>query len=200
MNNDPEENNTAEFSCRSAELIARQDSALLVVDAQEKLLAAIDEGDRIVWNAGRLARAARLLSVSISVSEQYPDRLGATAKPLADLAGDATAKRMFSCRECRNFFEQWQSDSVRQIVICGIETHVCVLQTALDLLAEGFSVFIVGDAVGSRANMDHHLALRRMETCGAIVTTTESVLFEWCETSTAAEFKQISALVREEFG
>ena len=199
MNNPSDENEATVFSPRSAELIAREDSALLIVDVQEKLLAAIDEGRQIVWNASRLARAAKQMDIPMFASEQYPERLGPTAQDLVEHIGEATGKRMFSCRECDAFVTQCQSNNIRQIVICGIESHVCVLQTALDLLAEGFSVFIVGDAVGSRGNLDHHLALRRMETCGAIVTTTESVLFEWCETSTAPEFKQISALVREEF-
>ena len=102
---------------------------------------------------------------------------------------------MFSCRECSELFAKWAEQGITQIVVVGIETHVCVLQTALDLLAESFSVFLVLDAIGSRNAIDHQTAVRRMETLGVNVCTKESVLFEWCETSLANEFKQISKLV-----
>lgn len=196
--NKPEETDDQSAWYRSPELISRSDSALLVVDLQEKVLAKVGEKNKIVWNADRLVRAAQLLNVNCAVSEQYPERLGQTVAPLGEKLGSATAKRMFSCRECRSMFQHWRDNKLRQIVVIGIETHVCILQTALDLLAEGFSVYVPVDAVGARGMIDHETALRRMEISGAALTTTESVLFEWCETSLAPEFKQISQLVQEQ--
>ena len=190
-----EEQDTCRF--RSPELIARECSALLVVDVQQKMLANIGQQEQIVWNIDRLTRAASLLKVPAFVSEQYPQRLGATVEPLRQNLGEAVPKRMFSCRECEQFYQAWRSSEIRQIVVCGIESHVCVLQTAFDLLAEGYTVYVVADAIGSRGDLDHQIALRRFETCGAVLTTTESVLFEWCETSTIPEFKQISSLITE---
>ena len=191
-------NETQEVHFRSPELISRSESALLVIDVQEKVLAQIKAGQQIVWNIDRLLRAAKILNVSCSNCEQYPERLGTTVSPLQEKLATPFPKRMFSCRECSELVKTWTSNGNRQIVIAGIETHVCMLQSALDLLAEGFSVFVVVDAVGSRGNLDHEVALRRMETCGAVLTSTESVLFEWCETSKAPEFKQISQLVLEQ--
>ena len=182
---------------RSPELISRTESALLVIDVQEKVLARIADKERIVWNIDRLIRAAEILNVPASACEQYPQRLGKTVNPLSGKLQEPFAKRMFSCRERGELFENWASNGLRQIVVVGIETHVCVLQSVLDLLAEGYSVYVVVDTIGARLDLDHDIALRRMETSGAILTTVESVLFEWCETSVAAEFKQISKLVQE---
>ena len=190
-----DERDTCRF--RSPELISRACSALLVIDVQQKMLANIGQQEQIVWNIDRLISGAGLLQVPVSVSEQYPEKLGATVEPLRQRLGAAIPKRMFSCRECEKIFESWRSTEIRQVIVCGIETHVCVLQTAFDLMSEGFSVYIVADAIGSRTELDHQIALRRLETCGAVLTTTESVLFEWCESSAIPEFKQISKLITE---
>jgi isochorismate hydrolase len=182
---------------RSPDLLDRHSSLLLVVDAQQKLLKLIPSAPELIWNISRLARAANLLKVPIRATEQYPERLGATDDRLQSLIGATIAKRMFSCRECSALFEDFKSLGIRQIVICGIESHVCILQTALDLMANGFSIFLVADAVGARHTIDHETALRRIEICGGTLVTTEAVMFEWCETSTSEPFKEISKLVTE---
>ena len=193
----PEEPAGEHVQFRSPELLARTESTLLVIDVQDKVLASVPEKGRIVWNIDRMIRASQLLEVPVSACEQYPDRLGTTVSPLREKLANALPKRMFSCRERTDLTIDWSKSGLRQIVIVGIETHVCILQTALDLLAEGFMVYVVIDAIGSRAQLDHDTAVRRMETAGATLTTTESVLFEWCETSLAEEFKQISQLILE---
>jgi nicotinamidase-related amidase len=91
----------------------------------------------------------------------------------------------------------FSAQEIKKILVVGIETHVCIAQTALDLLAAGLGVYVAADAVGSRSPFDRDIALRRMETAGAVVTTTEAVLFEWCEIAGTPEFKRISQLVRE---
>jgi nicotinamidase-related amidase len=169
---------------------------LLVVDLQTKLLPIIPTQACVVWNAERLLAGARTLSIPTLVTEQYPEKLGATVA-LGETPFTATSKRMFSCRECSQPLADFRNQGLKQVVICGIETHVCVLQTALDLLADGWQVHVVVDATGSRMQLDQDTALKRMASESVVLTTTESVLFEWCETSTAPEFRSISALVRQ---
>ncbi len=183
---------------RSSQLIDRSHSLLLIVDLQEKLLPTIESRARIVWNARRLLSGANALRVPYQITEQYPERLGATV-PLSEPGepfAEALSKRMFSCRECAAALEPLRANA-NQVVLCGIESHVCVMQTALDLLADAWQVYVVADAIGSRSDLDHSVAIERMMRSGAVLTTTESVLFEWCESSTAPEFKAISALVRQ---
>jgi nicotinamidase-related amidase len=182
---------------RSPELMNREDSALLVVDAQEKLLSVIPDQARIVWNIRRLLDAAKELGVAIAGTEQYPERLSSTVPELKKRIGPAPDKLCFSACECGDIFERWKSEGRYRVLICGIETHVCILQTALDLAAGGFEAYVAVDAVGSRAAIDHAIALRRMESAGAILTTTETAMFEWCRTARIPEFKRISALAKE---
>jgi nicotinamidase-related amidase len=182
---------------RSPLLIDRRSSVLLVVDVQTKLMPLISHADIVQWNIERLLIGAKVLNVRIAGSEQYPAGLGNTVEPLARHLPPVAEKRVFSCRECTDLIFGWIDDGMRQVVVVGIETHVCVLQTAMDLLSAGFDVFVPADAVGSRGDLDRDVALNRMSQSGITVTTTESVLFEWCETSSTPEFKQISQLVRQ---
>ncbi len=175
----------------------REDSALLVIDVQDKLIALVPEREQIVWNIRRLLDAAAALGVPIAGTEQYPERLSPTVPELKERIGHAPDKLCFSAGVCGEIFERWQSDCRFRVLVCGIETHVCVLQTALDLAAAGFESYVAVDAVGARYSVDHETALRRMESAGVILTTTETAFFEWCRTAEAAEFKTISALAKE---
>lgn len=186
----------AELS-RSPELMSRHDSALLVVDVQEKLMRLIPGERRIVWNIRRLIDGAKILDVPVAATEQYPQGLGPTVAELASRLGQIPAKSAFSCAECRPIFADFQARGVHKILLAGIEAHVCVQQTALDLMAAGFRIYLAVDAIGARFDLDYQTALRRMDSAGATLTTTESALFEWCQASGTPEFKQISALVRE---
>ncbi len=180
---------------RNVDLMSRDDSRLLIVDMQEKLLPFIATAQTVIANCIALVQAARLLGPPVFATEQYPKGLGGTTPALAALLDDCPEKTRFSCAEVLG----WEESSLcthRQVVVAGIEAHVCVLQTTFDLLAAGFQVFIPADAVGSRSELDWRIALDRMAGGGAVITTTESVLFEWCETSDTPEFKQISQLVK----
>jgi nicotinamidase-related amidase len=181
---------------RSPELMSRTDSALLVVDVQEKLIGLIAQHERIVWNIGRLLDGAKSLGVRAVATEQYPRGLGHTTKELADRLGEIPEKLTFSCGGCPEVFEELRDAGIFKILVVGIEAHVCIQQTVLDLLADGFRVYLAVDAVGSRYEIDYETALRRMDSAGATLTTTESALFEWCDAAGTPEFKQISALVR----
>jgi nicotinamidase-related amidase len=186
---------------RSPDLLARDDSALLVVDVQDKLIGLVPGHERIVWNIGRLLDGAAILGVPSAATEQYPQGLGPTAAALAQRLAARNvkipAKLTFSCGECAAIFAGWRDRGIYKVLVCGIETHVCVQQTVLDLLTDGFRVYVAVDAVGSRFDIDHGTALRRMDASGATLTTTESALFEWCQAAGTPEFKQISALVRQ---
>ena len=182
---------------QSPDLMSAQDSALLVVDAQVKLLEIIPQRARIVWNIRRLLDAAEALRVPIAATEQYPDRLSPTVPQLRERIGSAPNKMCFSACVCGEIFEAWRADNRFRVLLCGIESHVCILQTALDLAAAGFEPYVAVDAVGSRYPIDYEIALRRMESSGVTLTTTETAMFEWCRTADRPEFKKISALAKE---
>ena len=182
---------------RSPELMSPQDTVLLVVDVQEKLMPLIGGQQRIVWNLRRLLDGAEATGVKALATEQYPQGLGPTVPELAERLGTIPSKAAFSCAGCEPFMEQLQQIAPSKVLVAGIEAHVCVQQTVLDLLALGYRVFVPVDAVGSRYAIDYETGLKRMESSGATLTTTESALFEWCQVSGTPTFKKISALVRE---
>jgi len=175
----------------------REDSALLVVDAQVKLLEIIPGSARIIWNIRRLLDAAAALDVPIAGTEQYPERLSPTVPELKERIGRAPDKLCFSAGICGVIFDGWKNDGRYRVLVCGIETHVCIMQTALDLVAAGFEAYVAVNAVGARYAIDHDTALRRMESAGVILTTAEATMFEWCRTADTPEFKKISALAKE---
>jgi nicotinamidase-related amidase len=182
---------------RSPELMNRDDAALLVVDMQAKLLPLIAGHERVTWNIGRLIDGAKILGVPVAATEQYPKGLGPTTPELAARLENIPAKTAFSSGECGEIFTAWRDQGRWKILVCGIETHVCVSQTVHDLLGEGFRVYVVADAVAARGQFDQEIALRRMDSAGATLTTTEAALFEWCGRAGTPEFKQISQLVKQ---
>jgi nicotinamidase-related amidase len=178
--------------------MSARDTGLLVVDVQEKLVPAIAGHGRVVWNCRRLVDGAGLLGLPVVATEQYPNGLGPTVDELAERLGEIPAKMTFSCGACAEIFQGLRERNVHRLLVSGIEAHVCVQQTVLDLLADRWHVYVAVDAVGSRFEVDYRTALGRMESSGATLTTTEAALFEWCQTADRPEFKQISRLVREE--
>ncbi len=182
---------------RSPLAMSAADTAIVVIDVQEKLIPLVRDNRRIVWNIRRLLDGAKILGLAVLATEQYPEKLGPTVDELAQRLDDVPSKLAFSCGGCAAFVEQFRATGVNKVLLVGIEAHVCVQQTCLDLLADGNVVYVAVDAVGSRFDVDNQTALRRMESAGATLTTTESALFEWCEASGTPEFKQISQLVRE---
>ncbi|MEX2318021.1 MAG: isochorismatase family protein [Pirellulales bacterium] len=182
---------------RSPELMCRENTALLVVDAQEKLLKIVPHQATIVWNIRRLLDAAAILGLPCAGTEQYPEKLSATVPELKQRLGPMPDKLAFTACVCSEIFERWEQDQRDRVLVCGIETHVCIAQTAFDLTAAGFGVYVAVDAVGSRNSLDHETALRRMESAGIVLTTAEAAIFEWCREAGTPEFKQISALAKE---
>jgi len=185
-------------SPRSPLLLDAATSSLLVVDLQTKLLPKIPQQRALLANVELLLDAANLLEIPVACTEQYPAGLGPSAAEVRQRVPTSVwEKRMFSCRECQDLFQQLDRQQRRQILVVGIETHVCVLQTVLDLLAMGFECYLAVDATGSRHLLDFETAIDRMEISGATMITTESVLFEWCQDSRHPHFKQVSAWIKD---
>jgi len=173
------------------------DTGLLVIDVQEKLIPMIAAGDAIVRNIAFLIDAARLLGMPVQATEQYPKGLGPTVPELARRLPERPDKVAFSSCAVPSIVETFRRAARPKIVLAGIESHVCVLHTALDLLAQGFQVFVAVDAVGSRYVVDHEAALRRLERTGAVLTTAETCVFESVGGAGHPQFKAISQLVQE---
>lgn len=175
----------------------RESSILLLVDVQEKLVPALHEGEGLVKSCATLAQAAALLEVPILVTEQNPSRLGRTVEAVKKACGPAPVfeKMLFSAvtPEVQAQLANW---SRKTVLLCGAETHVCVMQTALDLLDLGYEVFIVRDAVSSRKVSNVELGLARMERSGAIPTSVESAIFELLKVAGTAEFKALLPLIK----
>lgn len=167
-------------------------SLLLVVDVQSRLMPAIEAGDAAVANARRLVAAAGLLAVPVLFTEQNAGGLGPTVQALGPV--DVAHKMTFDATKAPGFLERLPAD--RDVVVAGCEAHVCVLQTALGLLARGRRVDVVRDAVGARRAESKEAALARMQAHGAGIVTTEMVVFEWLVTARHPRFREVVALVK----
>ncbi len=182
-------------------LLAADRASLLLVDMQERLLPAMVNAQETELRCSILIKAARLLDVPVAASEQYPKGLGNTVAPLKAEIGNAPifAKSVFSC---------WRDDTIKahfigqhergrpQVIIAGIEAHVCVLQTAIDMAQSGFAVFVAADAISSRTTASVGLALERMRQDGVFIINTEMAVFELVGNAEAAAFKAVSALIK----
>jgi nicotinamidase-related amidase len=183
------------------DFLKREDTSIVVVDMQEKLMSAMPEteGGFAVKNVKILLEAAGILGIPVNVTEQYPKGLGSTIEEIKESAGESfhpIEKVAFSCARSPEFMDVL-NDLVRSsVIICGVETHVCVLQTAIDLINDGYHVYIPADAVVSRKELDWEKGIDIMEKAGATVGTTETFLFQLLERAGTDEFKQISKLVR----
>lgn len=183
-------------------LLARAaDSVLVIVDIQDRLLAVMPvvAREQMLRNTRILAESAARLGIPVLVTEQYPSGLGPTAAPVAEVLPPAAPhieKTCFSCAGCEAFSAALTAAARSQIVLAGMEAHVCVLQSALELRAAGRVVWVVEDACCSRNPANHRNAIDRMRTAGVVVASTESVVFEWLRDARHEHFKAISALVR----
>ncbi len=183
---------------RHQTILQKESTGLLIIDIQEQINAVMKYGAIVIDNVVKLIKGFRVLKLPIFITEQYRKGLGPTeAKLLVELdQPDIVEKLTFSCCGSAQLMTRLQGKNIRQIILCGIETHVCVLQTALDLLANDYQVHLVRDAVSSRKKMDHKTAIERMRQAGIIITTTESVLFELLVEAKTQVFKDISQIVK----
>ena len=179
-------------------ILDRHQTQALCVDIQERLLPHIHGHDELVRRSATLIRGLRILDVPIIVTEQYTKGLGTTVPEIASALGthQPIEKMSFSCCGNPDVEAALLGSRRHQIIVFGIEAHVCVQQTVLDLLAHGQKVVVIDDCVSSRSANDARVAIERMRQAGAVVSTMESVLFELLRVSGTQEFKSISALVK----
>ena len=175
------------------ELLDRNRSALVLIDFQERLFPSVYEHPRVLARIDLLISAANLMHVPALLTEQYPKGLGRTIEEIRKVLPQAQPleKMDFSCAAASGFKERLSSLQRDQIVLTGIETHICVAQTALDLASQGENVFVVADATSSRRPLDAQTALQRMEQRGLTIMTAESVVFEWLRRAGTEEFKAL---------
>jgi nicotinamidase-related amidase len=185
---------------RSFSLVSPQNSMLLLIDIQERLVPSVYCGDMLVFNVQRLITAANSLGTSVIVSEQYPEKLGATVPGISQILLTGTkifTKKSFSICAVPEFSTYIENEPASKVIICGVELHVCVLQSAFDLMLLGKEVVIITDACACRFRNDYEMALRRLDSAGATLSTTETIMFEWCETANNTAFRTISKLAKE---
>src|SRR3972149_5644486 len=183
---------------RFSKLLVTDKTALLIIDIQERILSVINGYETVVENTIKLIKGFKALGLPIFYTEQYPKGLGPTIESIKNELADTEAiqKLSFSCSDAGDMFEELKKRKLSQIVVCGIESHVCVQQTVLDLLENDFQVNVAADAVSSRRVKDYEVALSRMRYHGAEVTTAEAILFELLNVCGTDVFKQISKIVK----
>lgn len=180
-------------------MLDRNDTLLVIIDAQERMMPAVDGHEELTAQISRLVAGCRHLDVPMLVTEQYSKGLGPTVAPIQQALGEwyrPLEKMAFSaCKEV-NFMTQLETAGRQEIILCGVESHICVYQTAMDLRELGYSIHVVADAVGSRTDRNYKLALKKMMRHGIETTTVEMFLFELMERADSPEFKAIQALVK----
>ncbi len=173
---------------------------LLVIDMQEKLMPLIIDQQRVIASACKMIRGVRVLNIPVIATEQYPRGIGATVAPVRDVLAGSAAQTME-----KPTFSAWADRKIRdaiialdrpQVIIVGVEAHVCVQQTALDLASRDYDVYVCADATGSRGRMDYECALNRMRQNRVVVTTVESALLELCQSSAAPHFKAFLEIMK----
>lgn len=176
----------------------KEDALLAVVDVQEKLFAVMDQQEKMVKNIGTLIQTAQRLRLPIVVTEQYPQGLGPTIPALRQLLGEeqSFAKLVFSCWRAEPFWVRLTELGKKTIILTGMEAHICILQTALDLLQAGFSVHVPVDAVCSRRKEHWKVAVEQLQMAGAVITCAETVAFELLREAGTEDFKTLSKLFR----
>jgi nicotinamidase-related amidase len=184
----------------------RDDAALIIIDEQERLTAAMERRDSVVAATTRLVRAAALVGAPVIVTRQYPKGLGDTEPVLAQAIDAAEAsgtwvsridKIAFDCFREPDFGGAVAIKGKQQLVIAGMETHICIAQTVLAALRAGFDVHVVADACCSREQTHHDVALARMRAAGAVVTVSESVMYEWVQQAGTDEFRALLGIVKD---
>ena len=180
-------------------MISPKDSLLLLIDVQGKLASVVSNADRVEKNIGKLLRSCKLLGVPVLYTEQYPKGLGHTVEPLKELLDDQVPfeKLSFSCCGSEDFMRRLRSLGRNDILVVGMEAHVCVYQTCIELLEFGYNVHLVTDAVSSRNEENRMLGLHCIERAGGVPTSTEMAIFELLRVAEGETFRSISKIIKE---
>tara|TARA_B100000214_G_scaffold147297_1_gene105279 strand:+ start:162 stop:770 length:609 start_codon:yes stop_codon:yes gene_type:complete len=178
--------------------LLEDETLLLVVDVQKKLISNIKSNQLLIFNIKKLIDTCNLLNVRIAISEQNPLKLGMTLESILENNEYPKFEKMeFSCGENKNFINYINEYNFKNIIVCGIESHICILQTSIDLLHKGLNILIPRDAIGSRNKIDNDTAFLRLILSGAVASTTESLICELCKTSSRKEFREISKILKK---
>ncbi len=182
---------------KSNSFLKKESTALIIIDIQEKLLKVIPDNKDYLFKIKKIVDAAEILEIDIYITEQNPLKLGKT-EPYILPSKDCNkfSKLTFSCISCKELIKRLNKKKTQDIIIVGIESHICVLQSSLDLLKAGFNVHIMADAIKSRHRIDHELALARLNNEGCLISTIETAIFELCKTSENKKFKDISQIIK----
>jgi nicotinamidase-related amidase len=181
-------------------ILEEDETLLLIVDVQQKLIKNIKANQLLVFNIKKLIDICNLLNVRIAITEQNPLKLGKTIDSIKDNDEYPKFEKMeFSCTKNKNFLNYINEYNYKNIIVCGIESHICILQTSIDLLQKGFNIIIPRDAIGSRNQIDNETAFLRLILSGAVASTTESLICELCKTSNRKEFREVSKILKNSF-
>jgi nicotinamidase-related amidase len=179
-------------------LLSQEDSVLMVIDMQGNLYESMQDKEFLLENVRKLVRGMQVFGIPVLVTEQIPEKLGPTIEPVASLLPDARRipKSDFSCCGDEKIMKALKAAERRQVLLCGIETHVCVYQTAVDMLGFGYDVHLVADAVSSRTVLNREIGIEKMRDEGARLASTEMVLFELTRSADDPKFKDIFRIVK----
>lgn len=178
-------------------LINKETTALLVIDVQEKLMPVVQDAEQIFANVNRLIKGVSTVNVPIVITEQYPKGLGNTCAEVEIPEGIHPIEKIcFSCMQSANVLEELKARNITSLIVCGVESHICVLKTTLEALEKNIEVHVVADAVSSRTTANKQLALERMRQSGAFIVSTEMILFQLIDEASTDAFKTISRLIK----
>ena len=181
-------------------ILLESETLLLIVDVQQKLIKNINNNELLLFNIKKLIDTCNLLNVQIAITEQNPLKLGNTLESISDNNKYPKFEKMeFNCSKNQNFINYISEKNFKNIIVCGIESHICILQTSIDLLQKGLNILIPRDAIGSRNEIDNNTAFIRLILSGAVASTTESLICELCKTSSRKEFKDVSKILKNSF-
>jgi nicotinamidase-related amidase len=179
--------------------ILAQDTMALVIDFQERLVPVIKDNEELIHNAAILIKGLRTLGIPMIVTQQYTKGIGMTVPEIKEAVGEDFVdydKVTFSCTDDESIMEQIEKIGKKNIIVCGMEAHICVLQSVVDLIGKGYHVILVEDCIGSRKEKDRAAAVLRASAEGAVIATYESILFELTRRAKTDEFKEISRLIK----
>jgi nicotinamidase-related amidase len=180
------------------ELIDRENTGLLVIDVQEKLMEVMGQKQRIIDNIIRLLHLSKIFHLPVMLTEQYPKWLGPTLPEIVENlpSYDPISKMHFNCCDVDAFNDQLESQSYKNIIVTGVESHICVFQTCVSILVQGYNVHVPQDAVDSRTDENWRVGLKLMEQAGAIITSTEAVIYQILKEAGTKEFKRMLKIIR----
>ncbi len=179
-------------------LLSKEKSILVLIDIQEKLLKVMWKKEDLILNLSKLIRAFKIMEIPILLTEQYPEGMGKTDKSISELVDqtEPVEKLCFSCMGKEDFDDKLKTSGRKQVVLAGIESHICVLQTALDLLDQSFLVYLPYDGTSSRKESDYRNALERMRKEGVVIGSMESAIFELLKVADTQQFREVLKIIK----